>query len=517
MATTGHGPGPGAPGGTIGKQALGIAGFSLTPEPEPEPLNPDADIRRLVTINPATGEVTELLALETAETYLSVKDSFTVKPAERKPSEAGSGRRYQGTRIVSETHGNAAVAWKVLVKGPTADDVASNIETLIAEFEGLLNQPDVFIEWVPVGASFSTYYEVRGPAKWQPTYQWAQFFGTRGMYCDLEVPVGPLARGARVVQDLGSFAAPCVVELPDPVGGTAPAAANITLAKVSGANNPAFGLLAWWKRLPAPPSGYSQCFGLIEAEDGTSLDEFTTSSNAAFHGGGILTIADVSAATAPAKASFKISTAGITERSATIEVWARFLISSGVQSPIATISATAAETTGARIYSNEWGQAGAPITRPAGMYATLAKLGTLTLPVHGVSDKWSLDVSIGWGPEADTAFGFDWLMLVPANQRAASPTGEALDDAYPRFMPAGTGASSKTIRSDLSGVLVDGGEIAADTGLGGALIELPTGNVDLAVIGSANVPDYTGDGDAKEIALTGEVEILERHFLLAGA
>ena len=30
----------------------------------------------------------------------------------------------------------------------------------------------------------------------------------------------------------------------------------------------------------------------------------------------------------------------------------------------------------------------------------------------------------------------------------------------------------------------------------------------MAVIGSANVPDYTGDGDAKELALTGEVEIL---------
>ena len=226
-------PRPRCSGGTIGKQALGIAGFSLTPEPEPEPLNPTptSAYSSRSTQQPAKSPN---YSPRNRQTYLSVKDSFTVKAAERKPSEAGSGRRYQGTRIVSETHGNAAVAWKVLVKGPTADDVASNIETLIAEFEGLLNQPDVFIEWVPVGASFSTYYEVRGPAKWQPTYQWAQFFGTRGMYCDLEVPVGPLARGARVVQDLGSFAAPCVVELPDPVGGTAPAAANITLAKVSG-------------------------------------------------------------------------------------------------------------------------------------------------------------------------------------------------------------------------------------------------------------------------------------------
>ena len=36
MATNGHGPAAGSPGGTIGKQALGIAGFSLAPEPEPE-------------------------------------------------------------------------------------------------------------------------------------------------------------------------------------------------------------------------------------------------------------------------------------------------------------------------------------------------------------------------------------------------------------------------------------------------------------------------------------------------
>ena len=214
--------------------------------------------------------------------------------------------------------------------------------------------------------------------------------------------------------------------------------------------------MAWWKRLPAPPSGYSQCFGLIEAEDGTSLDEFTTSSNAAFHGGGILTIADVSAATAPAKASFKISTAGITERSATIENVGPLSISSGVQSPIATISATAAETTGFA----------STATSGAGWCSDHAPSGH----VRHAGEARDADVARSWsvrqvvarreyrlGPEADTAFGFDWLMLVPANQRAASPTGEALDDAYPRFMPAGTGASSKTIRSDLSGVLVDGG------------------------------------------------------------
>ena len=113
----------------------------ISATPEPGPLNPDADIRRLVTIDPANSEAPGLLPLETANTYLSVRDKLhRSRPQERKPSEVGSGRRYQGTRIVSETRSNAAVAWKVLVKGPTADDVASNIRTLIAEFEGLLNQ-----------------------------------------------------------------------------------------------------------------------------------------------------------------------------------------------------------------------------------------------------------------------------------------------------------------------------------------------------------------------------------------
>lgn len=37
MATTGFGPGVGAPGGTVGKSAFGVAGFSPSPEPEPEP------------------------------------------------------------------------------------------------------------------------------------------------------------------------------------------------------------------------------------------------------------------------------------------------------------------------------------------------------------------------------------------------------------------------------------------------------------------------------------------------
>lgn len=518
MATDGYGIGPGAPGGTIVKSAFGISGAaSPSPEPEPEPLNPDADIRRLVTIDSA-GSVTEILPLETADTYLSVRDTFTVKPADRKPAEAGIPRRYQGTRIINETHGNAAVTWKALVKGETADDAIDNIEQLITEFERCLNQPDVYLEWVPAGASRSTYYEVRGPARWATSYRWVQFYGVKSMECDIEVPVGPLARGARVVQDLGSFAAPCVVQLPDPVGGSAPAAANITLAKGSGADNPAFGLLAWWKRLPTPPSGYSQCFGLIEADDGTDLDEFTidTTVPSYWHNGSSITV-DPQTASQPATARYKFSTAGLTGRTTDIEVWARTMPLSGVLSPRLAISATAAETTGTRTYSNEWGQSGAPVADLPGGTFEIRKLGTLTLPIAGVSNKWALDISLTWGVGSNQAFNLDWLVLVPARQRACSPTGESLDSAYPRFMPSGTGAAAKTVRSDLSGVSVDGTEIAADTGLGGALIELPPGDVDLMVLLSKAVPDGGGANDAKEIALTGGVEILERHFLLAVA
>ena len=499
--------------------------------PTPEPLNPDADIRRLVTINPATGEVTELLALETANTYLSVKDSFTVKPAERKPSEAGSGRRYQGTRIVSETHGNAAVAWKVLVKGPTADDVASNIETLIAKFEGLLNQPDVFIEWVPVGASFSTYYEVRGPAKWQPTYQWAQFFGTKGMYCDLEVPVGPLARGARVVQNVGDITAPCTVDL-DPVGGTAPALASVSLAKGSGGDNPAFGLLAWWNTLPAPPSGYSQCFGLAEAESAYYLNQFSSTSNAIYHGGAAITV-DTSSATSPARARYAVSTDGLTGRSVDIEVWGRVVVASATVSPRLIVSAGPRGVSGgAEIFTNEHGQAGAPVIYASGTSGGIVKLGTLTLPVRGVSPLWWAKLDLTWGAGSSGSFVVDWLMLVPAGQRACSPTDEPLDEAYPRFMGSGTGGGGKIVLPDLAGRAFDNTgvtlpldldpgdpdppELGAGTGLGGSLLEFPTGDVTLAVITSACVPGSTGT-DAKTMSLTAGVELLERHFLLAGA
>lgn len=514
MATTGWGPAAGSPGGTIVKSGYGIAGAaSPGPDPEPEPLNPDADIRRLVTID-STGTVTELLTLETADTLLSVKDSFTVKPAERKGAEAGSGRRYQGTRTVNESHGNASVAWKVLVKGPEAPDVASNIEALIAEFEGLLHQPNVYLEWVPVGHNRSTYYEVRGVAKWQPTYKWAEFFGTRGMYCDLEVPVAPLARGATDTQDLGSFTAPCVVSLPDAVGGTAPAAANITVSKASGANNPAFGLLAWWKQLPAAPSGYVQCFGVIEAETGGSLNDFASASNAIYHGGAALRVAAVESASSPASARYKICTAGITGRTVDVEVWARVLQDSSVLSPRLIVSATSGETTGASIYTNEFGQTGAPITELSGSAFTIRKLGTLTLPVAGVSDRWALDVQLTWGGGSTGVFALDWLALVPAQSRAVSPTGEPLDSAYPRFMPSGTGAATKIVRSDLTGVLMSSSYVAADSSMGGSLIELPPGDVDLLVIASAMVPDGEGS-DAKEIALSGGVEIHERHYLLA--
>lgn len=153
-----------------------------------------ADVRKLVTIDSA-GTVTTVKDLEVSSSYQAVRGSFAVKAPDRQTAMVGSGRRYAGQGAVAESHQNGEVSWKALVKGATSDVCLQNVESMIAAFEQL-EYPGLHLEWRPDGATYSTYYEVRGPARWQPAYDWAQFQGAGSMLVDIAVPVAPLARGA---------------------------------------------------------------------------------------------------------------------------------------------------------------------------------------------------------------------------------------------------------------------------------------------------------------------------------
>ena len=181
-----HGSLPISAPGTLAGGSSGGGGGGVT-----------SGVRRLVTIDGAT--ITEVKDLEVADTYMAVRDSFQVKAADRQTAMSGSGRRYQGLKAVSESHGNAEVSWKALVRGTTPDEVFQNVESMVASVEPL-DMPGLHLEWRPDGLSQSTFYEVRGPAKWQPTWQWAQFTGARSMLVD--VTKGDTVVGLWTVREL---------------------------------------------------------------------------------------------------------------------------------------------------------------------------------------------------------------------------------------------------------------------------------------------------------------------------
>lgn len=520
MATTGHGPAAGSPGGTIGKAAFGIAG--PPPDPEPEPLNPDADIRRLVTIDPTTGEVTVVKNLEVDGKYHAARGSWNIKAPTRTTSTAGTGNRYHGTQAVHEQHANAEVTWKALVKGTSPDDCLQNLEVLIASFEPLWRE-DTYIEWVPVGASQPTYYPVRGPATWQHNYEWGQWYGAVSLTVEVTVPVAPLAEGETFDIELASFTAPAVIELDTTVNGTAPALADITANKPSATDGPAFALFAWWNRLPTPGSTIHQAYGLIDASNiltGTSLSTWTATANAGARGGTYPAVSTSGAGTGSGK--YGLSTEGLDGPTVDIEVWARVRLSTGSVSPRVQVKAYNNQGSGtgqgAVFYTREWGQTGRPLVVPGATGFKLTRVGILTLPVGTrVSTDWVLEASMSWQAGSSGTVGLDWLLLVPPDACVRSPTGEALDDSYPRFMADSTAAASKTITSTLSGVLTKSGVAAASPGLSGAPIWLPPGDVDLAVLFSKTPPDVASSVDeAADMASTGTVRVTPRYYVING-
>lgn len=481
------------------------------------------DIRKLVTID-AAGAVTVVRDLEQSAVHYSLKDTWQVTSPPRQTSMVGPARRYAGSSAVAETHGNGTVQWEVLVRGTTADQVLTNIEALLAVVEPM-QCPGLHIEWRPDGATNSTYYEVRGSATWQPEYRWAQFAGAKTMKVTIAIPVAPLARGAAQTISVSSFTAPNVVQLGTAVSGSAPALANVTVSKASGQAGPAFGLIAWWQRLAAPPAGYNAPHSIFEAEtilSGSTNVVWASGADAGSRGGNRLAATASGAQTATSR--YGVSTAGLSGRQVELEVWARVYIPSTLVSPRIVAGFSTDGGSGASILTREWGAVGRPLSVPSSSGYRLTRIGSVSLPLPtpqlAVDTKWVLKLDMSWAAGSSGTVGLDWIALVPADRRACSPTGEALDSSYPRFMPTGTGAVSKTVTANLAGVLTSGAVNAADTGLGGSVIELPAGNVDVLLMLSEQVPDEPSSANLNGLSWTGttmSVAVVPRYYLVRGS
>ena len=465
--------------------------------------------------------------LENGSTFQSIRDSWKVNTAPRKTNWSRASRRYGGARAASEIHDeNGSVEWQILVNGATADAALQNVEALLGDVES--SQLDLYLEWKPEGATNTEYFEIRGPCEWSTDYKWAQFSGARSLIVSVRVPVAPLVLYPSYVTAIASTTLPSTVQLAAAVTGDAPALMDITLTHGTGVGAaPIWAKIGWARRPGSPLASSSVPFGFIEAESGT-LTTWASTANAAYRGGNGAEVTTSGAGTASAVFAVDPSTLvadDFTPGEVDVEVWASVRIANGVISPKLTVSLEpfAGTPFGNPVYDPIYGSSGKLITKPSsGTTKRYVRLGVVSMPVDAITPlKHNLRVAASWAVGSTGVFGLDYIDLNLARQRALSVTGKANDASYPKFI-ASTAATSKRIRgADLSGAVASGtGNFGRDSGLGGQLIEVAPGNVDLSLKLSSLVPDDpTSDTTDEQLqhAVTGTVRVTPRGYIARGA
>ena len=465
-----------------------------------------ADLRELATYSEDTGTYTTILSLEDTDTYQAVRGSFQVKRGQRQQSLARSQRRYAGSVIAGEQLENAEVTWKAVVRGASVDLALGALEDMFAALETA--RTDLYLAWKPDGATQKTLYEIRGPATWQPEHDWAQLTQNGAETVTVSIPVAPLPLTDSVTDLSASFPTtlPAVYSPATDVPGTAPALATLQVRATGGSAAPVWALIGWTKRPGSPLASSVAPFGLIEAETYTSVSTWAkTLADSNYSGSDGVRTTTSGAGSANAQYAVDPSvmqpddfTAGTID----IEVWARIELAAGVVSPklVLSLEPNAGASFGASQYSAEYGANGKLLTLPSsGTRFRFVKLGTLTMPVDPAQPlKWNAKLAASWAGGSSGSFGVDYLIMVPARQRAVSRCGVANDGYFPQFIPS-TSDTTKQIRPDLSGRIASGtGNKGPHTGLGGAPLELPPGPVDVVVKLSSLVADDPSSSAASE-------------------
>jgi hypothetical protein len=128
------------------------------------------------------------------------RDTFSIKMGDATPSLSASTTRWGGSRVVGERRQNATLSVTLLIQGDPA--VAVPKDSALTQIESILNSalasnlPDLAIEWRPDGATYSTYWRLRGPVSYGLSYAWVKYQSAALFPIDVSFPVAPLAEGA---------------------------------------------------------------------------------------------------------------------------------------------------------------------------------------------------------------------------------------------------------------------------------------------------------------------------------
>lgn len=284
------------------------------------------------------------------------------------------------------------------------------------------------------------------------------------------------------------------------VPGNAPSLADVVITPSGGAAAPVWALLGW-------SNGSSQ-LGVVPATSASNLVGWSNVSSAEGISGHILEDA-TSEAAQEYRAFFTVEphllAADVFTTEAAVEVWARVTMDSTIVTPsiTASIQSTDGAGYGSPRYTDEWGSMGKLITPPSGGTKKwrLVRLGTLRMPVDSQHvSQWSLTLQGFVGAGSSGRWGLDYLVLVPATQRASSPSSKPLAEGFPSFVST-TGETTKVIKHDLSGgAALPPHPLHPDHGLGGQLIEFTPGSVNVTVkLSSLAADDPTANESTEQL------------------
>jgi hypothetical protein len=154
---------------------------------------------RIVEIDNFTGQPTVVLDMETFETdgkYWRERDSFTFTPPVSQPRSVPVAGWRGGSRVVGVSHDNGtlSMSFRAGAGTVTGKDVALRaIADLARTIDEHVFRPRRYFEWRPVGATKSSYFEVRGPGTWAPTWNVRRFNDNENISAEMSWPVSPYA------------------------------------------------------------------------------------------------------------------------------------------------------------------------------------------------------------------------------------------------------------------------------------------------------------------------------------
>ena len=483
------------------------------------------DVMRIVEVDFA-GEVTEILDLQNytgSAGYARERDTFEFTPPQLTSQMTQLGGVWGGQRAVGARAENARLAANFLVRGSSVDDCLARAARIVAMVDEALLYPNRFIEWRSELASTESYYEIRGPGNWRPTYSSVQMTQESMLMVQLDWPAAPYVRGAPISLDGGDQNTPIQLDFPsvghpDPLPGDLAPQVDMLVDVSTTAANPGWVWAAvGWNSLittgaPFGPLSISAAFGWTLTSpngliSGTPFLAYSTGLANGFIGNQALKCAwDIQDGPSEPNTSYascnfqdyRLDPDTPGDPTTLVEVWALTVTAQTNIRP--RIVAALRQSPGAELIGSlEYGTRGKELIVPTDLTGqfhriSLVKLGTLPFPNDPGDVPCELRLYFEWsGATAATNFMIDYLFFLPSRRSAMGRTGVVLDDHYPRFMPAN--GFRKLVNSDLTALLAahDTANYGVHHGLGGHPIEpeafRENGAVSFCVLGATDVPD----------------------------